>query len=159
VQASHYNFTSPLYSTIYSVMGLGAVSLMLIGVWMAVVISRRYGTRDVYAFAVVVGLWISAVLGIAYGWYMGSKTGHWVGGAPTDAGGWWLVRWARDGGDLRVSHFFAVHAMQLVPFVGWFAARYAARRTAVVIVVAFAGLYAAFTTFTFLQALASRPFV
>src|SRR5262249_4858854 len=99
------------------------------------------------------------LLGGGFGGYMASQTGHWVGGAPTDAGGWWLMKWARDGGDLRVAHFFGMHAMQVLPFVGWLAARSVSRRRAIGLVVLFASLYAAFSTFTFMQALAGRPFV
>jgi len=158
-EASHYNNTSLVYSLLYSLMGVGAVALVVVGAWMATVIAKRFGTRDVYAFAVVVGLWMTFVLGGGFGGYMAAQTGHWVGGAPTDAGGWWLMKWARDGGDLRVAHFFGMHAMQVLPFVGWLAGRAMSRRRAIALVVAVAGLYAAFTTFTFLQALAGRPFV
>ena len=44
--------------------------------------------------------------------------GHWVGGTATDAGGLPIVGWVRDGGDLRVAHFFALHAIQLIPLFG-----------------------------------------
>ena len=158
-EASHYNNTSMLYSLLYSLMGVGATALVVVCAWMATVIAKRFGTRDPYAFAVVVGLWMTLLLGGGFGGYMASQTGHWVGGAATDAGGWWLTKWARDGGDLRVAHFFGMHAMQVLPFVGWLAARALSRRNAIALVVAFAALYAAFSTFTFMQALAGRPFV
>jgi len=58
-----------------------------------------------------------------------------------------------------VAHFFGMHAMQVLPFVGWLAGRSLSRRSAIALVVVVAGLYAAFTTFTFMQALAGRPFV
>ncbi len=158
-EASHYNNTSVLHSYLYSLMGFGAATLVVVGVWMATVIAKRFGARDAYALAVVIGLWMTLVLGGGFGGYMAAQTGHWVGGTETDAGGWWLMKWARDGGDLRVAHFFGMHAMQLLPFVGWLAGRSMSRRGAIALVVAVAGLYAAFTTFTFMQALAGRPFV
>jgi hypothetical protein len=142
-EASHYNNTSMLHSYLYSLMGLGAATLVVVGAWMATVIANRFGARDAYALAVVIGLWMTLVLG----------------GPETDSGGWWLMKWARDGGDLRVAHFFGMHAMQLLPFVGWLAARSMSRRGAIALVVAVAALYAGFTTFTFMQALAGRPFV
>jgi len=157
-EASHYNNTSMFYSLLYSLMGVGATALVVVCVWMASVIAKRFGTRDVYAFAVVVGLWMTLALGGGFGGYMAAQPGHWVGGASTDAGGWWLMKWARDGGDLRVAHFFGMHAMQVVPFVGWLAGRSLSRRGAIALVVAAACLYAGFSTFTFLQAIAGRPF-
>jgi hypothetical protein len=158
-EASHFNNTTLVYSYLYSLMGVGATLLIVVCAWMATAIARRFGTRDVYAFAVVVGLWVTLLLGGGFGGYMSVQAGHWVGGAPTDAGGWWLMRWARDGGDLRVAHFFGIHAMQVLPSVGWLVGRFTSRRRAILLVVAFACLYAAFATFTFQQALAGRPFI
>jgi hypothetical protein len=158
-EASHYNNTSLVYSLMYSLMGVGAMLLIAVCGWMGTVIARRPRTRDSYTFAVVVGLWMTVVLGGGFGAYMASQPGHWVGGAATDAGGWWLMKWARDGGDLRVAHFFGMHAMQVLPIVGWLAGRALSRPRATVLLIAFVCVYGAFTTFTFLQARAGQPFV
>lgn len=158
-EASHYNNTSLFYSLMYSLMGVGALALVVVCAWMATVIAKRSGVRDAYVLAVVIGLWMTLVLGGGFGGYMAAQTGHWVGGAPTDAGGWWLMKWARDGGDLRVAHFFGMHAMQALPFLGWCAARTLPRRTAMAVVACAACGYAALTTFTFVQALHGHPFV
>jgi hypothetical protein len=158
-EASHYNNTSVVYSLMYSLMGVGAMLLIAVCGWMGTVIARRPRTRDAYTFAVIVALWITVLLGGGLGAYMASQPGHWVGGAPTDAGGWWLMKWARDGGDLRVAHFFGMHAMQVLPVVGWLAGRSLSRPRAMVLVIGFACGYAALTVFTFLQARAGQPFV
>src|SRR6266404_3414836 len=34
-----------------------------------------------------------------------------------------VVGWSTAGGDLRVAHFLGIHAMQILPFFGWFVAR------------------------------------
>lgn len=34
-----------------------------------------------------------------------------------------VVGWSTVGGDLRAAHFVGIHAMQLLPFFGWFIAR------------------------------------
>jgi len=34
-----------------------------------------------------------------------------------------VVGWSTAGGDFRVAHFLGIHAMQILPFFGWFVAR------------------------------------
>jgi hypothetical protein len=83
---------------------------------------------------------------------------HWVGGTASDAGGLWLMGWSRDGGDLRVAHFFATHAMHVVPLCALICMSIVGReaRTPVhVISLAYVGLVA----LTFVQALMGRPFI
>jgi hypothetical protein len=91
--------------------------------------------------------------------YMSSGTGHWVGGDMSDAQGAPLMGWARDGGDLRVAHFFATHAMHFVPAFGLAAAAFLPGRSARNAVWLFAALYAGLVALAFAQALAGMPFL
>jgi len=159
VQASHFNQTSPFYAAMYALMGVGAFALIGVCAWIGWVVLRERGTRDPYAFAVAIGLFMTVLLGGGFGTYMAEHLSHWVGGTPSDAGGWGFFKWSRDGGDLRVAHFFGMHAMQVVPVIGAAATRLTSRGRAIVIVVLAACAYAALTTFTFIQALQGRPFV
>jgi hypothetical protein len=94
-----------------------------------------------------------------FGGYMGQHMSHWVGGTQNDAAGLWLMKWSRDGGDLRVAHFFGIHAMQVLPMFSALLPRAWPARTAIVVVVGAAAVYAAATTFTFVQAIDGLPFV
>jgi hypothetical protein len=158
-QASHFNFTSPLYAVLYSLMGLGAITMVSICLWMGIVILRNRGTESPYAFAVGVGLIVTFVLGGGFGGYMGNHMSHWVGGTPSDTNGLWPMNWSRDGGDLRVAHFFGMHAMQVLPVIGALLARVSSQRLAIGGVIGAACIYAAGTIFTFVQALQGTPFM
>ncbi len=158
-EASHFNLTTPFYITMYSLMGAGAVSLVAVCLWLGVVILRKHGARNPYALAVGLGLIARFVLGGGVGGYLSSQMGHWVGGTHSDANGVWLVHWSRDGGDLRVAHFFGMHAMQVLPVIGAAASRWFSRRNGVVLVGAATLVYVLATTFTFVQAIGGVPFM
>lgn len=106
----------------------------------------------------VCGLIMSFALGGGFGIYLSMQDQHWVGGTLSDAAGLPGFGWSRDGGDLRVAHFFGLHALQLVPLFGWLAQRWW-RERARLAVLAFAGVYALFTLATFVQALRAIPFL
>jgi hypothetical protein len=158
-QASHFNNTNLLYSALYSLMGAGAVAMVSICLWMGIVILRNRGSASPYAFAVGLGLIVTFLLGGGFGGYMGSHLSHWVGGTQSDANGLWPMHWSRDGGDLRVAHFFGMHAMQVLPVIGALLTRARSHRWAIAGVVAAACIYAAGTIFTFVQALHGAPFI
>lgn len=158
-EASHFNFTNPLYAALYSLMGFGAILMVSICLWMGIVILRSRGAANPYALAVGLGLVATFILGGGSGGYMGNHMSHWVGGTPSDANGLWPMNWSRDGGDLRVAHFFGMHAMQVLPVIGAVLTRIASRRFGIAVVVGAACLYAAGTVFTFVQALQGVPFI
>ena len=158
VEASHFNNTSTLYSVMYSFMGAGAVAMVSICLWMGVVILRHRGTTSPYALAVGVGLVLTFLLGGGFGGYLGGQTSHWVGGTQSDANGVWLTKWSRDGGDLRVAHFFGMHAMQVLPLIGAVLPARAPRRIAIGLVIAAACVYAALCVYAFVGALRGVPF-
>src|SRR5690606_23935489 len=90
--------------------------------------------------------------------YMSANGGHWVGGIASDVGGLPVLGWSRTGGDLRVAHFFALHAQQTMPALGLLAValgRPTMRRAIAAGAVAYLGLVA----FTFVQALRGVPFL
>ena len=158
-QASHYNFSSALTTTMYSVMGVGAASMVLILPWMAFLIARQNPLSNPLILAIVVGLVMTCVLGGGYGSYLSSHDGHWVSAARTDENGLWLFNWARDGGDLRVAHFFGMHAMHAFPLVALLLPRNWSTHTQLAILVAVMSAYTAFSAMTFMQAIAGQPFM
>ena len=162
-QASHFNFSSAFHRTMYSLMGAGAVLLTTSSLVLAVLIARApvYGSAPALRLGIVLGLVLTWILGLGFGAYLGGQpTGHWVGGPPTDAGGLPVVQWSRSAGDLRVPHFFGIHAMHFVPFFAWLVGLV---RLPVglgkLLVLCAAAAFAVLTIATFLQARAGLPFM
>ena len=158
-QASHYNFTSNFHALMYSLMGFGAACMVLVLPWLGILVARNVGGGHPMGLAILLGLVLTLALGGGFGSYLGGAGSHWVNAAPTDANGIWLFKWVTDGGDLRVAHFFGMHAMQALPLFAlllpssWSAALRCA------LVVAFGAAYSAFTTVTFFQAVNGQPFI
>jgi hypothetical protein len=154
--ASHFN-RGPIGGILYSVMGVFAILLTTPTVVYAWLIARNTsaGLSPALKEGVVLGLGLTLPLTLITAGTMGSMDGHAIGGSGM--AGLPIVGWARDGGDLRVSHFFATHALHFIPAfalvsTAWLgASRWPVR--------AFAAAFAAFVLWTFVQALMGQPFL
>jgi len=155
-EPSHFNTSSPATALAYSLMAFGAVLMVVACAWLALVIAeqRRAVLSDPLILSVVLGLLLTFFLGGGFGVYLGSQTSHWVGAASSDAGGLPLVSWSRTAGDLRVAHFFGMHAMQALPLVGFVVRGW---RYGLPIVVMSSVAWSVISFATFLQALSGMP--
>ncbi len=159
---SHFNISTRFAALMYQLMGLGAVTLTSCGLVLALLIarSRDYALPAPLKLSIVLGLVLTFLLGTGFGAYLSSQmSGHWVGGIRSDAGGLPVVKWSRSGGDLRVAHFFGIHAMHFIP--AWGLALHGLRLPAAqarIAIWAFAVIYTVFSSLTFVQALRRQPF-
>lgn len=135
---SHFNVRTPLDAALFQVMGVSIITLLLASIGVLVILLRQRFDDAIYAAAIRTGLAISLV-GAAMGGVMtrptpqqmndfkSGKTVAIVGahtvGAPDGGAGLPGVGWSRRAGDLRVPHFFGLHALQLVPLLGFAMAR------------------------------------
>lgn len=152
---SHFNVDTPLSTTMYALMGVFAVLLVATTLPLAWEIGRRPAAhlRGDFVAAVVIGLVLTFLLGGILGGYMSSQTGHSVG---AEGGRTFFFGWNRSGGDLRIAHFFGIHAEQAIPLMAVLAAGLGAKaRWAAVIAGSIA--YAAVTLAVFAHAVAGRP--
>lgn len=156
-EPSHFA-TGPFGIVMFALMGLAALALTATSPMLAYAIARhgRPAGDRTYRAAVIVALVLTFVLGAGVGIALGNNGGHWVGGAATDAGGLPVLGWSRSGGDLRVAHFFGLHAMQVLPLAAWLLGRTGTGRAVVVLLaLAWTGL----SVWTFVEALSGRPFL
>lgn len=154
-EASHFNLSTPFHAMAYQLMGAGAV--LLIGLPILVV---RAAVRDEDAnFGPATreglrwGAWLSFLLTLVVAGTM-SNIGRHVGVHPAGGATIPLFGWSREVGDLRPSHFLALHALQALPLLGvWLDLRgrgpFALRIAAVA--------WAFLTLAVFAQALAGLP--
>ncbi len=146
---SHFNTAAALDGILYSIMGVGALTLTLTSGIFGFRIWQQRKT-DLWAEAAGLGLMLGAVLTTIVAGYMSSQpAGHWVGGDLTDATGLPFFHWSTTGGDLRVSHFVALHTSQIVPFSALSGSRRIVAGVAMAVI--------ALTAATFAQALLGLP--
>lgn len=129
-RASHFNFSTPLETSLYyGLMGGAALLMMLATIWAGWMLWRHPRANERSA------TWLGAVLGLVGGSLVTllvtaplaagaiDGPGHWVGGVRSDAAGLPILGWSTTGGDLRVPHFFATHLVQTLALAGWLADR------------------------------------
>jgi hypothetical protein len=156
---SHYNVSNRLLAVIYPMMGLAAILLTTASTTLAVAIHRNQdtGMSPLLKSGLVWGLGLTLPLTLITAGTLSAMPGHWVGGTPSDAGGLPLMGWSRDGGDLRVAHFLATHALHVIPLFA-LVAGHLPGPPAKWAVLGFTGLYFTLVMLTFAQALAGQPF-
>jgi NO-binding membrane sensor protein with MHYT domain len=102
-----------------------------------------------YLWAIRLGILIFVVFSFE-GALMGSRMNHSVG-AINDNSNWFIVGWSKTVGDLRVSHFIGMHALQLLPLLSF----YIFKNTKSTIIISL--LYAVLAVTTLVQALNGKP--
>lgn len=158
-ERSHFNQSDLTHIALYGLMGAAALAMLVTKIPLAIEIARRpaAGTSPQMRNAIVVGVALTVVLGAISGVYMSQQygQGHNVGAVGGAAP---LFGWNRAGGDLRVAHFFGMHAEQVLPIVAALCACTVSRRWTDRLVTAAAVAIAGLTALVFVQALGGRPF-
>ncbi|MCG5052760.1 MAG: hypothetical protein KA712_07345 [Myxococcales bacterium] len=174
---SHFNFETPFDARVFQAMAVAITVFWLAQGWLTWKAFRFPFAERALGWGLRMGLLVST-LGAGLAFAMPSQVsaqqaaalgahqptligGHTVGVA--DGGpGLPVTRWSTEGGDLRVAHFLGLHALQLLPLLGWMSARrrptgdranHQAGRRVAVLGLAYAGLVLT----TFVQALRGRP--
>jgi hypothetical protein len=114
---SHMNYDTPLDAALFSVMGIFIVVNTLMAAWLLVLWFRTQGALPPAAvWGIRLGL-AMLLAGSLEGVRMVAHGSHTVGAAD-GLSGLPFVNWSLRYGDLRVAHFFALHALQLFPLAG-----------------------------------------
>ena len=119
---SHMNYSTPLDAGLFATMGVFIVISTLLFAWtLGLVVLDPTRWPPAVAWGVRLGL-LTLLAGSLEGIVMVGHGGHTVGAAD-GLRGLAFVNWSRDHGDLRIAHFFALHALQAFPLLGWLLSR------------------------------------
>lgn len=148
---SHYNLSTPFYATMFSVMALAATLVTLYTAYVGFLFFTQSfpDLPNYYVWAIRLSILIFVVFSFE-GFVMGSKLSHTVG-AINDNSNWIIVGWSNTAGDLRVSHFIGMHALQVLPILSF----YVLKNTKATILVSI--LYGLLALVTLVQALQGKP--
>ena len=152
-QLSHYNVSSPVYSALYSMMALAASIVTLYTAYVGILFFTNSFPElpNYYLWAIRLGIIIFVIFSFE-GFAMGSRLNHSVG-ALNDNSNWFILGWSKTVGDLRVSHFIGMHALQVLPVLSY----YVFKNTKLTIVLSF--IYLVLAVLTLIQALQGRPLI
>jgi hypothetical protein len=154
---SHFN-TSPLGGVLFGIMGLAIATLTI---WTLVLGVRSFwfeyeAASPMLLTGIRIGIIVFALAGFL-GYYMGATMSHSVGGSD-GAAGLPLVNWSTLYGDVRVAHFFGLHALQLFPLAGYLLANSAlSYKTPLFYAILF--VYTAYVVCVAIQAFLGKPFI
>ncbi|RYY61005.1 MAG: hypothetical protein EOO05_07965 [Chitinophagaceae bacterium] len=150
-QLSHYNVSSPIYTSLTVAMAVAAIAATLYTGYIGILFCTGEFPQlpGHYLWAIRIGIFLFVIFAFE-GAIMGGNGSHSVGGSG-DGNGLPILNWSRKYGDLRIAHFVGMHALQVLPLMAY----YLIKDTKLVI---FLGLvYGALAIFCLIQALNSRP--
>ena len=131
---SHFNVATPLDEFLFARMRDFIIAVFLMNILLAVLLLRQRLPNRVFAAGLRWGLLISLVgMGVAIlmtvpipaqraAFDAGFGGAHSIG-VPDGGPGLPVVGWSTVGGDLRAPHFVGLHALQVMPLVGWLLTR------------------------------------
>lgn len=122
-QKSHFNITTTLNMILYNIMGIAITTL---AVWTGVMAWRFFKQKQFTAsMSYTWGIRLGIVLFVIFsfeGGLMAARLSHTVGSVDGSTG-LPVVNWSRQYGDLRIAHFIGIHALQVLPLLGYYVLR------------------------------------
>ena len=148
---SHFNTTTPLYGALFTAMG---IAITILTAWTGYIGYLFFRLKSIeisasYLWGIRLGIVLFVIFSFEGGW-MAARLSHTIG-APDGSEGFPIVNWSKSYGDMRIAHFFGMHALQILPLVGFYLSKNI--RTKVIVSV----IYFAFVSLVFIQAMMGKP--
>jgi len=150
-QLSHYNLSTPFYGAMFSLMAIAASLATLYTAYVGFLFFKHSFTDlpNYYVWAIRLSIIIFVIFSFE-GFAMGSRLSHSIG-ALNDNSNWFILGWSRTVGDLRVSHFIGMHALQVLPILSFFVLKNTK------LTIGLSIMYGLLALMTLVQALKGRP--
>jgi hypothetical protein len=150
---SHFNTSSTLHATLFSLMGV-AISILTLHTAYLGYLFFKINSLNIpigYLWGIRLGILLFVIFAFEGG-VMGAKLQHTVG-STDGSNGIAFLNWSKHYGDLRIAHFFGMHSLQLLPLLGFYVFKNPAG------IIGFAIVYFAFVVFTLVIALRGLAFI
>lgn len=150
---SHYNVDTPFDRVVFAVMGLSIVVILLHTIFISTLFftQKQFQVSDEMILAIKLSL-IVMIIFMLEGFVRISQFRHTIGAADGTSG-ITVLNWSRNHGDLRVAHFFGMHALQIIPALTLVLANTKSEVYVITI------LYFVLVSLTFVQAWQGKPFI
>lgn len=117
---SHFNIETAFDGSVFGIMGLmivaNSIAIFLTFIWFLV---KKPDLEFSYLLSIRLAMIVFIFANLIGGMMIGNSA-HSIGGA--DGGeGLPLVNWSTKFGDLRIAHFFGLHAIQIIPLFAFYA--------------------------------------
>jgi hypothetical protein len=135
---SHFNLSTAIDGVLFGVMGVSIAVLWVASIGVLIALFRQKFPDPAWGWWLRMGMLIT-VVGSAAGGLMVRMTPEQVGalraghsistvgahsvGGPDGGPGLAGLGWSTQHGDLRVAHFFGLHGVQIIPWLGWLVLR------------------------------------
>ena len=150
---SHFNVSTPLYGILFSMMGIAITVFTLWTLYIGILFFRQKNFPPSLTQGYIWGIRLGIIWFVIFafeGGHMAANLAHTIGAA--DGGeGLPVLNWSKQYGDLRVAHFFGMHALQLLPLAGFYFAKQKGQMTTIAIV------WLVFVALLYWQALTGHP--
>lgn len=120
---SHFNYNSKLDGIIFSFMGffIFVFTVTFIRINIAFFQQKKFSIPAAYVWGIRLGILVFILFSLEAG-IMLSLMKHTIGGV--DGGpGLPITNWSKNFGDLRIAHFAGLHALQILPLLGFYVAK------------------------------------
>ncbi len=149
-EISHFNVSNTFNSIMWGLMGVSISLMTLFALYIGFLFFKNdFSLEPGYLWGIRIGIFIFVVFAFEGG-IMGAKMSHTVGGMDGSPG-IPMLNWSKVHGDLRIAHFFGMHALQVLPMLGFYVLTSA--RSIIIV----SAIYFLFTSVILIQALMSIP--